>query len=367
MPGVNIAHTPANRSCAARAADGTFSVSRTSGVAACVCSGRLAIALIFLSAVAAAGRVIDDACRVPLDGVLMAKQRTDPPPKAEKLPFRITRGGESYALELTPGSASGPSVRFDRDKGRLLVKSEKSAADLVSNLRATVTAVDAWDRAEAAQRELISLTGQVEELGRLVEAALPARDPLARRFASATLELSATLEAPGSPLPAGPMLHDAMDHFDSLAIEERRRILNGWTPAPRRPSYAELHNLPANNSMHRVLSIDLAGRQNGASWDYRLDDSAGVHPVRVLLTEGVSKRQVLDALREATELVANEWAELVGGDTGEGESIPAAVRWFHGSTNEKGEASPMPNVPALAGNRNEKGVEAKPADLQHSR
>ena len=105
----------------------------------------------------------------------------------------------------------------------------------------------------------------------------------------------------------------------------------------------------------------------GMKLEYRLDDEAGLHPVRVLLTEGVSKRQVLDGLRAVVELVANDWEELVGSDVPDGESIPAADDWFHGPRNKKGDASLMPTVPELAGNRNEKGAEAKPADQQHSR
>lgn len=94
-----------------------------------------------------------------------------------------------------------------------------------------------------------------------------------------------------------------------LTREEQRRVLNGWTPAARRPPRRQVLATAAHENVERVMFIEATRRVATSCHDVVL--TWGDAPVLVRVREGATSADVLAALRKAIDLVTEQWASIV--------------------------------------------------------
>lgn len=107
-------------------------------------------------------------------------------------------------------------------------------------------------------------------------------------------------------------LLDARAAFADLDAEQQRRVLNGWSPYPDRPSGADitLSHYDAGFAVARQLYIDR--HPDGTlipGHCHRLEGiQSGVH---VAIAEGSGQAETLEALRHIIDLVERRWPTLI--------------------------------------------------------
>jgi hypothetical protein len=130
----------------------------------------------------------------------------------------------------------------------------------------------------------------------------PARLAAAMRKVEAHMEISSDWHWPS--------LREMRLAWESMPLAERRVLLNGWsnpTPHARR---SELLAEAAQNPPARRLMV--TADRNGkvvAAQDYYL--SCDTATVQVLVMEGKSCKEAVEALRKVLRLVENEWETLI--------------------------------------------------------
>jgi hypothetical protein len=94
---------------------------------------------------------------------------------------------------------------------------------------------------------------------------------------------------------------------------ERQRMLNGWRDVCSFPSEQEITARPLEccESVQRFLQIHASRETMDVIQTFGFD-GASTSKVRLDILEGSTREQVLQALREMTDLVATRWEEFIG-------------------------------------------------------
>jgi hypothetical protein len=143
--------------------------------------------------------------------------------------------------------------------------------------------------------------------------------------------VQAALAAPAGQEPDRAKLVAAIRAFYELPESRQRLVLNGWSPAPGRPNLEELCGaMRAGDGFYvqRCLvfsAMPAAWAKYGTAVVHAFRP-AGVHSaVRVEITEGATRAEVLAGLQKIVGAIVDRWGELVDqkGITGVGESAGA--------------------------------------------
>jgi hypothetical protein len=234
-------------------------------------------------------------------------------------------GGEAVDVVRDP-SASPP---------RLTV-SEKVAPDVLGEQILKMAAKTARRGGDEPSRyDALGRLAEAMHLSYLVYDALPESSPVHRAFKT----LDAEYEAADTGKLRASTVQAALDAFYRLPQHEQRRVLNGWRPAPCRPTRREMREefanpercdaevqrvlvLLADAKQGRVLRDELRQRAAAANLPAPLGDDAPVAfmefaldgwaaPIEVRLVEGTTKDDAVRGLLEITRKLAAGWDELV--------------------------------------------------------
>lgn len=153
------------------------------------------------------------------------------------------------------------------------------------------------------EREFHDLWSRLEQIVHLARVRAPA---FAERIWNAIVH-----EDDNRPDPA--KLRAARQAFLDLPEHEQRRILGGWRPAEDRPDPRRVaHDLIERSSMVRAMVIE-PDAENGWEpevWhDYVFSDSFS--PVQIIVQEGASEDDVLNALEVTKAVLEESYAKLI--------------------------------------------------------
>ena len=146
---------------------------------------------------------------------------------------------------------------------------------------------------------------RMDLLGGLVVAALAADHPVYQAFHHVAW-------AHDDELPTFAELARAWHAFYSMPEPDQRRVLNGWTPYPggrdgELEDYREL--IP---TWRRVLTITPG--KNGDLCHHSVERDADGDAVQIVVQEGTTRSEVLEALERAARVVSGHWDRIIGRD-----------------------------------------------------
>jgi hypothetical protein len=218
--------------------------------------------------------------------------------------IRLHSNGRRYELHVcTPSEAleSGNGYRIDHARRIVYIAQTDSAAEFLKRLSFAQDMLNFDTIGELQRHDEYNRRGYADYLARLSEAALPARHVVAFALSQVTQEVGWGEQAPIE------KVDEAIALFDSLPVDERTRIQNGWaSPVVNdRPDSSNIADCgDCEFMLERVLRLDVSPyREPSAVQTYELADDARVWPVRVLIGEGTSKREAILALENALDLI----------------------------------------------------------------
>jgi len=239
---------------------------------------------------------------------------------------------------------------------RKRIEAEQPADEVVID---TAEAIYHLGREGACEEVHADLWQEVTDLQSLVDSAFPDNHLVRAKFAAA-------MERPGDDMPAYGKLAAVKAMFYRLPKEEQSRVLNGWMSWPDpRSKLVELWRSMQEDSVDRVLLLQACGSERVARWaraDRKRGETKktpavhavqtvalmrGVRPVEVTIKEGITRKEVIEALAASKELIEKRWDALI------------AERFCEVSETRSG-SSESPNVPQLGGGENAR-VMAVPA------